>query len=67
MDNIDISFEKRLKIVMGVIIAVVLLVILNLATLMSALPTFLEAKIAHAPTRQWIAIQNLMELMKYKQ
>jgi len=65
MDNIDVISEKRIKVVMGVLVVVFLLLILNLATLMSVLPTFLEAKIAHAPTPQWITMkQGLIGAMK---
>lgn len=50
MDNRDITSEKRIRVVIGVLVIAFLLLILNLATLMSVLPSFLESKIAHAPT-----------------
>ncbi len=66
MENTDITFEKRVKIVMGVFAVVVLFLIYHLATLMSVAPAFLEAKIAHAPAKEPIVILNLTELMNYK-
>ena len=50
MENTEITFEKRVKIVMGVFVVVALFLIYHLATSMSVLPDFLEANIARAPT-----------------
>ncbi|KKW16306.1 MAG: hypothetical protein UY56_C0018G0009 [Parcubacteria group bacterium GW2011_GWA1_50_14] len=66
MENTDITFEKRIKVAIRVFIVVYLLLIYNLAGLMSVLPTFLEEKIAHAPTGDPTAILNLMDLLNYK-
>ena len=66
MENTDITFEKRVKIVMGAFAVVVLFLIYHLAILMSVAPTFLEAKVARAPAREPITILNLTESMNYK-
>lgn len=54
MENTDIIPEKRVKIVMGAFAVVVLFLIYHLAILMSVAPTFLEAKIAHAPNQIYV-------------
>jgi hypothetical protein len=65
MDNIDVISEKRIKVVIGVLMVAFLFLIYNLASLMSVAPTFLGAKIAHAPTPQWITMkQGLIGAMK---
>jgi hypothetical protein len=66
MENTDITFEKRVKIVMGAFAVVVLFLIYHLAILMSVAPAFLESKIAHAPVKELITILNLKESMNYK-
>ncbi len=65
MNNTNITSEKRIKIVIGVFAVAVSILILHFASLMSVLPNFLKARIAHAPTPQWITLkQNLIEAMK---
>lgn len=51
MNNGGVISEKRIQVVMWALIVIVLLLIFNLATLMSVFPVFLKAKIAHAPTQ----------------
>jgi len=64
MENTDIIFEKRVRIVMGAFAVVVLFLIYNLVILMSVVLTFLEEKIVYAPTLQWADTQNLIETMR---
>ncbi len=49
MDNMDITSEKRIKVLNGVFAFVFLFFIYYLAGLMSVAPAFIGAKIAHAP------------------
>lgn len=65
MDNIDITSEKRIGVAIGVVVAVFLFLIFHFANLMSVTPAFLDAKIANAPTPQWVTTkQGLIEAMK---
>lgn len=67
MKNIDIKFEKRFKVILSTFAIAALFLIFHLADLMSALPAFLDSKIAYAPTREPIDIKNLLELINYSE
>lgn len=67
MEKIDITLEKRFKIILIALAISTLFLIFHLADLMSVLPAFLDSKIAYAPTREPIDIKALIELINYSE